>query len=103
MESWEVGYVNEENLQVNLGKLERGIYRLHCIVCGETYGAPRVADIRCTNPWCEIHTGRAGWGQSNYALTPEERPDDLEGRRQLAIAILAAELARVHTRQAGGS
>lgn len=102
MESHEKGYVNWRG-QVNLGWLDRpkrgawpeqGIYRMHCLYCGETYGTMTSVGVRrCTTPDC-LSQRDVKWGDDGPALTAEERPETEQERRAQAIEVLRAAQAQ---------
>ncbi len=99
METSEAGYVNEHG-QVNLGAAKRtgpfGIYhycyRLHCLYCGETYGAHHIDGVRCENSECATwHDKQYPWGRrGGYELTTDEKPESCYERRQQVVEVLHA-------------
>lgn len=88
MDSSEAGYVNYHG-QVNLGWLERGCHRMHCLYCGQTYGTMTGVSVRrCPTPDCPSQWN-SRWGDPGPTLTPEERPASWYERRAQAVEALA--------------
>lgn len=93
-----VGYINQYH-QVNLGTINRPrmkkCYLMHCLQCGETHAAQsQMYRRRCPSLVCRQYD----WGkgkQSNVALTPDECPPSVDGRRREAIKLLAARLDKL--------
>ena len=92
----EIGSINKYD-QLNLGPLAtrpnmKKCYLMHCLHCGETHATQsQIYQRRCPSRECRQFL----WGggkQSNVALTPDERPETVDGRRRQAIEVLAKRL-----------